>query len=172
MDGASDLASLKTTIQQSTKAPIFTAHHHPVDLIDVKTGETKPLSALTGNSILAFSGIARPASFLSLLSSCGAVVKAELIYQDHYSYTKADLAGILQRAGDAHAAMIVTTEKDAMRLKKFNPEGIWALRIELSVNEKNEWERMILNGIRAKGKGHTAKGIGQRAERAGRMGRR
>ena len=40
--------------------------------------------------------------------------------------------------------MIVTTEKDAVRLKGLKPEGIWALRIELDVLEKAEWETLLM----------------------------
>ena len=37
--------------------------------------------------------------------------------------------------------MIVTTEKDAVRLKDLKPEGIWALRIELKVVENENGKR-------------------------------
>jgi tetraacyldisaccharide-1-P 4'-kinase len=40
--------------------------------------------------------------------------------------------------------MIVTTEKDAVRLHSLHPEGIWALRITLQVVESVEWERFLL----------------------------
>jgi tetraacyldisaccharide-1-P 4'-kinase len=43
--------------------------------------------------------------------------------------------------------MIVTTEKDAVRLRELRPEGIWALRIELFVNEQREWEKFLLEGL-------------------------
>jgi tetraacyldisaccharide-1-P 4'-kinase len=67
-----------------------------------------------------------------------------MTYPDHYVYKKADMAAIFQKAGDVKATMIITTEKDAVRLKTLDPEGIWALRIELKVVETEEWEKVIL----------------------------
>jgi tetraacyldisaccharide 4'-kinase len=143
-----DLGPLKSVIrQQNTQARIFTSCQVPSDLVDVMTGETKPLSALRGAAVLAFSGIARPASFVSLLRSLGAEVKAEFAYPDHYDYKSSDLAAIVQRAADERISMTVTTEKDAVRLRKLAPDGIMALRIELKVVENEEWEAVLLNTI-------------------------
>ncbi len=143
-DRSPDLPALKDTIGRWTPSPIFTSVQAPEDLINVVTGETKPLTALRGSSVLAFAGIARPSSFLALLGSLGAIVKTQLTYQDHYQYTKADLAAIFQQAADKRISMIVTTEKDAARLKTLKPDGIWALRIELKVVENEAWEAVLL----------------------------
>jgi tetraacyldisaccharide 4'-kinase len=143
-----DLGPLKSVIrQQNTQARIFTSSQVPSDLVDVLTGETKPLSALRGAAVLAFSGIARPATFVSLLRSLGAEVKAEFAYPDHYDYKSSDLAAIVQRAADERISMTVTTEKDAVRLRKLAPDGIMALRIELKVVENEEWEAVLLDKI-------------------------
>ena len=95
-------------------------------------------------TVFAFSGIARPASFLSLLDSLGAVVKSSRTYPDHYVYEKNDLANIFRQAADEQVNMIVTTEKDSVRLRSLRPEGIWALRIALKVVESEAWERMLI----------------------------
>ena len=145
-DKSKDLDALKAELKRYTKAELFLSRHAPVDLVDATTNETKALSALKGSPVFAFSGIARPASFTSLLRSLGAEVKAETSYPDHYQYKKSDLAAIYQKAVDSRASMIVTTEKDAIRLKHFKPDGIWALRIELKVIENEQWEKVILHG--------------------------
>jgi tetraacyldisaccharide 4'-kinase len=143
-DRADNLESLKAAIRQKTQARIFTSRHNPVDLVDIRNSETRPFSSLRGTAVLAFSGIARPASFASLLRSLGADIKYEMVFPDHYVYKKADMAALFQKAGDVKATMIVTTEKDTVRLKTLDPEGIWALRIELRVVEADEWEKAIL----------------------------
>jgi tetraacyldisaccharide-1-P 4'-kinase len=43
--------------------------------------------------------------------------------------------------------MIVTTEKDAVRLRELKPDGIRALRIELAVIERVEWEAFLLGSL-------------------------
>jgi len=139
-----DTAQLKEIISKNTRARIFTSSYVPLDVVDCSRGESHPLSSLQGAIVIALSGIARPTSFISLLKSLGAKVAAECIYPDHYAFTKADLEDVHKKAVAAKADMILTTEKDAVRLKHLNPVGISALRVELSVYERDEWERMIL----------------------------
>ncbi len=146
-DRAGDVKSLKKTIAQKTGARIFTSRHTPVDLVDIVTGESRPLSALRGTTVLAFAGIARPESFVAALRLLGAEVKSECSYADHYEYGKSDLVKIFQHAADKKVSMIITTEKDAARLKNLKPDGIWALRIELKVVENKEWEALLLQGL-------------------------
>jgi tetraacyldisaccharide 4'-kinase len=97
--------------------------------------------------VFAFSGIANPASFLALLRALGAVIVADKAFPDHHDYTRSDLAEIYRMSADHRAGMIVTTEKDAVRLRESRPEGIWALRIELFVNEQRDWERFLLKEL-------------------------
>jgi len=139
-----DVASLKETIRRHTTARIFTARYAPRDLIDAASSEIRPLVALSGAAVFAFAGIARPESLASLLGSLGAVVKGTAWYQDHHPYTKSDLARVFQSAVDSRATMVVTSEKDSIRLKGMAPEGVWALRINLEVNEKALWEEVLL----------------------------
>jgi tetraacyldisaccharide 4'-kinase len=147
IDSTADVKALKATIQRNTQARIFTSHQLPVDLIDYRSNDIKPLSALRGSKVLALSGIARPDSFIKLLASLGADIVDACAYPDHFDYKKKDLASIFQKAADDKVSMIVTTEKDAIRLKNLHADGIWALRIELSVAEKNEWESFLLEGL-------------------------
>ena len=146
-DQSASLDALKATIRQNTAARIFTSFQRPVDVINIRTNETRQLSVLLSAKTLAFSGIARPASFASLLKALGAIISEEFIYPDHYAFHKSDLAAIFQKAADARVAMIVTTEKDAVRLKPLNPEGIWALRIDLTLVEHDEWEQFLIDNL-------------------------
>lgn len=143
------IEDLKAAIGRHSRARIFTSRHEPIELVETKTGETLPLSALRNTAALGFAGIARPATFTALLKSLGVAVKTEMVYPDHYFYSKRDLVEIFQKAGDVGAAMIITTEKDAARLKALQPDGIWALRIELKVDQEHDWEKVILEGIPA-----------------------
>jgi len=148
MDNATDLKALKETIQRNTRARIFTSRQVPVDLIDYRSNDIKQLSALRGSKVLALSGIARPDSFTGLLASLGADIVATCTYPDHFDYQKSDLAAVFQKAADEKISMIVTTEKDAIRLQNLHADGIWALRIELSIAEQDEWETFLLEGLR------------------------
>ena len=144
IDRAKDPESLKKRIRRTTKARIFTSRQVPSGLVNITNGEIRELIALQHANVLAFAGIARPASFVSMLRSLRAIVKAECVYPDHYQYKKSDLARIFEEAANRNVNLIITTEKDAVRLQNLNPEGIWALRIELNVIEKEEWEATVL----------------------------
>jgi tetraacyldisaccharide 4'-kinase len=147
VDGSAELESVKRKIRLHTQARIFTSHQVPSGIVDVVTGEVKPLSVLRDTAVLAFSGIARPAAFTTMLRSLGALVKAEYTYHDHYEYAASDIAAIKQRASNEKAGMIITTEKDAVRIKGLGPAGIWALRIVLNVVENREWEAVLLGTL-------------------------
>ncbi len=144
VEQAGDVVSLKETIRRHTAARIFTARYAPRDLVDSATGDTRPLTALSGAAVFAFAGIARPESLASLLGSLGAVVKGSAWFPDHHPYTMPDLARVFQSAADRNAAMVVTTEKDSVRLKGMASAGVWALRIDLEVLEKASWEEVLL----------------------------
>jgi len=143
-DRTENIVQLKETIGRYTDARIFTARYSPRDLMDVATGETRPLDFLAGKPVFAFAGIARPDSFLSLLRTLGAVVTGTAVYRDHYSYTRSDLAGLVRQAGERNAALLATTEKDGVKLNNMAPEGIWAVRIDLEVVESSAWEETLL----------------------------
>ncbi len=147
VDASDAVEALSERIRRVTAAQIFTSHQRATDLIETSTHDVKPLAALRGTRILAFSGIARPLSFTGLLKTLGGVIAAECIYPDHHEYSKTDLATIFQKAADERVSLIVTTEKDAVRLKGFNTGGVWALRIELSIVERQEWEAFFLNNV-------------------------
>jgi tetraacyldisaccharide 4'-kinase len=146
-DTAREIETLKGRIRSITRAQVFTSVQRPVDLVDCRAGSPKPLSVLRGATVLVFSGIARPATFLAMVGSLGASIGEACAYPDHYEYRKSDLAEVYKKAADHRASMIVTTEKDAVRLRELKPDGIWALRIELVVAEREEWETFLLNSL-------------------------
>jgi tetraacyldisaccharide 4'-kinase len=142
-----DLDRIRLAIRRHSRAEIFTSRMVPIDLKRCDDHAGMPLSALSGARVIAFSGIARPESFTSFLRSLGADVVNERAYQDHYQYTDDDLAAVRKTAADEKAEMIVTTEKDAVRLQRLNAQGVWALRIRMEVVERERWERFLMRGL-------------------------
>ena len=147
MDDEKAVEALKMTVQRYTNARIFTSRQAPFDVMDYQTNETRPLSTLRGTKVIAFSGIAQPAQFTAMLTSLGADVVTAHDFPDHFTYRKSDLASIVQKAADEKISMIITTEKDAVRLKDLRVDGVWALRIELQVAEHDAWKKFLLEGL-------------------------
>lgn len=142
-DQASDLAALKETIGKHTTAGIFTARYAPRDCVNLASGETMPLESLKGAALFTFAGIARPESLAMLLRSLGAEVKGLRSFPDHHPYSRKDLEDMIAEASDSGAKMLMTTEKDGVRLKNIAPANLWALRIDLQVVEKDAWEKAV-----------------------------
>jgi len=69
----------------------------------------------TGDRVVAFAGIARPGRFFDALRSLGYDVARELTFRDHHWYTPRDSETIQAAARETGAALVVTTEKDAVR---------------------------------------------------------
>jgi tetraacyldisaccharide 4'-kinase len=72
--------------------------------------------SLTGRRLLAFAGIARPEKFFKTLDALGADVVTRRAFPDHYPFSAADAAALLEQASSARL-QLATTEKDLARMK-------------------------------------------------------
>ncbi|MHA1530209.1 MAG: tetraacyldisaccharide 4'-kinase [Alphaproteobacteria bacterium] len=80
--------------------------------------------SLAGERVLAFAGIGRPDKFFTTLGAMGAEIVEAVAFADHSDYSPAVLRRLRRRAL-AEGAMLVTTEKDAVRLPAdFRPEVV------------------------------------------------
>lgn len=73
-------------------------------------------AGLANHRVYAFAGIGRPAKFFASLAEVGARIVGTASFPDHYAYRREDIAS-LQRAAKAQDALLVTTEKDFVRLR-------------------------------------------------------
>ena len=74
-----------------------------------------------GTKVLAVSGIARPERFAATLEGLGWVVVGQLAFRDHHRYDKDDVTRVRAAMDAAHAVMVLTTEKDLVRLLPLQP---------------------------------------------------
>jgi len=81
--------------------------------------------ALTGKSVFAFAGIGRPEKFIASLEAEGVEVTGSCFFDDHHPYSEEEIAQLKAIAGDT---MLVTTEKDFVRLSVPMREGIRAVK--------------------------------------------
>ncbi len=127
-------------------APIFKAVYKPSILVNIATGRKEGINSLNNKSVSIFSGIANPLSFSYLIKNTGATIVEEFVFNDHHSYIRGDLGKIVgSKAKDID--MIITTEKDAVKIRGLIKEdvNIWAVRIDLSIDDISELERLLLN---------------------------
>ena len=146
-DGAPDLR--KKLRQLNPTAEISECRHCARHLVDVRTKEVRPLSDLDGLDLVALSGIASPRGFEKELVHRGARVLHHAIYADHHRYSAAEIGELMAEAAVRGAKAILTTEKDAVRLPKLDPDGIPVLflRVEIEIltgaEKFHEWIERI-----------------------------
>lgn len=123
---------------------VFHSDYVPVSLVGPQE-EQEELGSLKEKRVLAFSGVANPNSFSSMLRKCGMKIVGETIFPDHHLYTAKDLRYIEEKAKGADG--IVTTEKDMVKLKEFNIAHlpIRALRVEMKIHKEEEFFKKIIS---------------------------
>ncbi len=86
-------------------------------------GEPGPPASLRDRTVVALSGIGEPDAFAAQLAALGARVRA-LAHGDHHAFTAADVAAAVGCAGPPDGgAVVVTTAKDAPRLRPVWPRA-------------------------------------------------
>ncbi|HAE25469.1 MAG TPA: tetraacyldisaccharide 4'-kinase [Prevotellaceae bacterium] len=129
------------------------------DLLSVWGDNTRKLSAFTENTkVFLLTGIANPKPILNLLHGTKAEITS-ICYPDHHHFTPGDISHInkkfnaLSQTGDA---LIITTEKDASRLKFVQGlsesvlKHLYYLPIEIEIlnNLKATFNNIIIEYVR------------------------
>ena len=83
--------------------------------------------------VLAVAGIAAPERFRDALAAAGFDVAGLLAFADHHPFTPADVRRIAAQAAAHGAGLVLTTEKDAVRLAPFAPFDFAAAAAPLRV---------------------------------------
>jgi tetraacyldisaccharide 4'-kinase len=95
----------------------------------------RPLGIMAGQRVLAVSGIAAAEAFYGMLRALEANIVEVLEFEDHHRYDRDDWRAITTAAREAD--LIVTTEKDLVKLEQF-PFAygrIAALRLEVRIDD-------------------------------------
>jgi tetraacyldisaccharide 4'-kinase len=153
-DHAGSCESAKSLIRKWTQAPVFETLHRPVSWIPPGGGVEKPLESLAGEPVFAFAGIGNPDSFLRTLEGIGISCLGFRGYRDHYAYSLKDLEKLTQKALDAGASCLATTEKDGIRLPgAWNPPmPVYCLRIrfEMRGGDRDRFHDWIMQRLQKK----------------------
>ena len=113
----------------SKKTKVFYSRYVP---------NNKIIKKFTKRKILAFAGIGNPENFFDLLERQNLSIKKRIEFPDHYIYKKEDLQKIILEA-KLKNYIILTTEKDFYRIKKFKLREIKYLPVKLDILEKTKF---------------------------------
>jgi len=114
------------------EAPLFLSDHQPVDLRNETDGSAKDLKTLHGAKVLSVTAIANNNAWKQQLRELGAEVVTNLARRDHHHWQATELQNAVQRARNAGANMIITTEKDAVKIDPAwcHPLPLFSVRID------------------------------------------
>ncbi len=121
-------------------AEIIECNHVPKYLQQTTGGGRQELSYLKGKKVASLSAIAVPESFNNYLRQLGATIVYQQHFADHHRYTQKELAHFGKMARKAGAELVMTTEKDAVRLPPL-PDGFlpsYYLRVEIKILKGHE----------------------------------
>jgi len=107
--------------------------------IDIFYFEYKPIDIKNylDKSVISFAGIGNPEGFFELLRKNNINILKNFSFPDHHNYTDREIKKLINQAKE-NDAILLTTEKDFLRIKKEFHGKISVLKIELIIEKKNE----------------------------------
>ncbi len=109
--------------------------------------DERAASAFRGRRVVAFAGIGRPDKFFATLEALGAVVADAYSFDDHQMPDAADMK-TLRDAAKRHAAALVTTEKDFVRIAAVHDTAqIETLPVSMVLDEAAAFAALMLKRI-------------------------
>jgi tetraacyldisaccharide 4'-kinase len=144
--GDSNQALIERIRRYNRTAEIIECAHKPLYLQNIVTGERIPLERLQGTYIGSICAIAAPESFEGGLRNLGARLELAMHFIDHHRFTEQEMERFMNRCIRRDLEMIVTTEKDAVRMPRLTEATvpIYFLRVEIEILSGQEsWEHCV-----------------------------
>jgi tetraacyldisaccharide 4'-kinase len=127
-------------------ALLLRAQLRPSALTYSEHGNWRQAPLLLGRRrVVAVSGVANSAAFHAMIRALGANLLRTLDYPDHCNYRSADWTRIVAAARQAE--MLITTEKDLVKLERFAPPELPLYALRLKVTMEADDERQLLTAI-------------------------
>ncbi len=107
--------------------------------------------------VFLIAAIARPAAFARTVRDAGYTIVGSRWLPDHHPYEAADIRTLAAAVREAKADLVITTEKDAVKLAGTEsqwPCGIRALRVEIAFQD--DGDRIVTEAVREVLAGHAS----------------
>ena len=114
-------------IKNNKKIKIFYTKYIPTNLNLIKNKE-----------VIAFAGIGNPENFFDLLKDYNINIIDTISFPDHYNYKDKELNKLINKAQE-HNNILLTTEKDYLRIKKNLRNKINYVKIDIKIEDRNEF---------------------------------
>jgi tetraacyldisaccharide 4'-kinase len=102
--------------------------------------EKSPVPLSASSRILAIAGIAKPDRFFSEIGTFGGIVVRTLAFSDHHEFTQQDIVKITELVRALRIDLVLTTEKDYVRLERYQPFAFNVAIVPLKIEIEEEGE--------------------------------
>jgi len=125
--------------------PIFESRMRPARVTSLKNG---PETIAVPGRVGAFCAVGNPGSFFESLRRLGYEVALERAFVDHHVYSQSDVEALNQLARQTGANALITTAKDAVKLKGMAFSiPCYVLEIEIAVDQADVFQKVVLDRI-------------------------
>jgi len=142
-DLAENVGVLRTQLRQNNEqAPFFISRTQSIEIFS---------PAYRSQAIdrqwpfFAFCGVGNPAAFFELLRANNIETVGTKAFRDHHRYTQKDLDDVATTAAASGADALITTGKDAVKVKDLNLKiPCYVAEAEIVIDEADEFKRLLL----------------------------
>jgi len=100
--------------------------------------KTRNISEFKNKKTIAFAGIGNPENFFNLLKDNKIDIIDEIKFPDHHKYSEKELKNLTNKAKE-NSANLLTTEKDYFRIGENYKQNIKYLKIEIEIENQNQF---------------------------------
>ena len=129
--------------------PVLTAQYAPASLRPLDNSAQFPPEWLRSRKVALLCALGNPESFARQAAGLGAEIVHSARFPDHHEVTAGELNGVIERACEAGAEAVITTEKDAVKLPPImRPLPFYALAVAMVVNDERKLAQILLEAVR------------------------
>ena len=140
-DQTADKEALVAMLKRyNPEAPLVESVYQVRSIQRLSDGSPVQVDEVENKKALIFSGIGNPLSFENTIKQLGIQILRHHKFPDHFAYQGKDILGLGREAENLGAELIITTEKDSVRIPLIKePEiPIYVLKIDLKVTSGEE----------------------------------
>lgn len=141
-DQVRELDKLRSEIRRFTGGrPIFHSEMRTSRVSPLKNGSSETLTPPA--RVAAFCAVGNPHSFFEHVRRSGYELALQKYYPDHHVYSQDEIDALAQQAKEAGAEALITTAKDAVKLRTLSFSlPCYVLEIEMSIENGEELARL------------------------------
>jgi tetraacyldisaccharide 4'-kinase len=142
-DQVGDVSALREEIRVLTDdCPVFQSQMRAVRVSPLKNGAE---SIAAPARVAAFCAVGNPSSFFAGLRGMGYEVVLQKSFADHHTYSQEEIDSLNQAAKEMGAEALVTTAKDAVKLRPMVFSiPCYVLEIAIEIEEEDEFKRLVI----------------------------